>query len=436
MPAAQGQTLAVEAAAMRSVLPEAACGVYVRHRHTPSGGDTLTYYKGYRNADTTGLTGYVVKVQGRGYNGQVETVAGIGLDGRIAGLKVISQKETPGLGDKIVQVKSSKTGNPGPSRLAVTIDAPAGRGRCWWSRSGTRNLWPSLEKAAAAGDTALVAAARAARPCGARHCRALGLCDRVRRCRQARRTVARGGRALVAAAIPGQERRAAGALQAEGRRLNPGNIRRYDIKPRGRRAAQGCRHKAWAGGRRLRGEIQVRSECGLTEGVVDGGAGVLIWPSPLGRPWCIDLSSERVRRRSGRGVGARGRGPGDGGNAGTGPGRPALAAGLAAGVGVADPRDHSAGTPLAGAGRAPGVVLAGGHRQRPGTGPAARCLGRCSVSRRRWPCWRGSGSASIWRRFPGRCGALRSALIAAGLISMAFMGFSGMIGRCDWVSAD
>lgn len=156
-PAPQGQTLAGESAAMRSVLPEAGCGVYVRYRHVPASGDTLTYYKGYRNADTTGLAGYVVKVRGRGYSGQVETVAGVDVYGRIVGVKVISHRETPGLGDKIAQVKSVKTGNPGPARIAITFDQPAGASRCLVVEIKDAAALALLEKAAASGDTALVA---------------------------------------------------------------------------------------------------------------------------------------------------------------------------------------------------------------------------------------------------------------------------------------
>jgi Na+-translocating ferredoxin:NAD+ oxidoreductase RnfG subunit len=156
-PAAQGQALAGELDAMRSVLPDAGCGVYVRHRHAQPGGDTLTYCRGYRNADTTGLTGYVVRVRGRGYNGQVETVAGVDVSGRIVGLKVVSQRETPGLGEKIAQVKPTKSGNPGPARIAITFDGPAGESRCLVVGIRDAAALALLEKAAAGGDTAQAA---------------------------------------------------------------------------------------------------------------------------------------------------------------------------------------------------------------------------------------------------------------------------------------
>ena len=40
-------------------------------------------------------------VLARGYNGTIKLLVGIKVDGRIAGVRVISHRETPGLGDKI-----------------------------------------------------------------------------------------------------------------------------------------------------------------------------------------------------------------------------------------------------------------------------------------------------------------------------------------------
>jgi electron transport complex protein RnfG len=45
-------------------------------------------------------------VVAKGYNGAIRLVVGIREDGRLAGVRVLSQKETPGLGDKIDIQKS------------------------------------------------------------------------------------------------------------------------------------------------------------------------------------------------------------------------------------------------------------------------------------------------------------------------------------------
>jgi len=45
--------------------------------------------------------GYVAKVASSGYGGDIVFIAGITIEGKIAGLKIIDAKETPGLGDKI-----------------------------------------------------------------------------------------------------------------------------------------------------------------------------------------------------------------------------------------------------------------------------------------------------------------------------------------------
>jgi electron transport complex protein RnfG len=48
-------------------------------------------------------TGAVVRVEPRGYGGAVETLAGVGLDGRVTGVVITSLKETPGLGLKATE---------------------------------------------------------------------------------------------------------------------------------------------------------------------------------------------------------------------------------------------------------------------------------------------------------------------------------------------
>jgi Na+-translocating ferredoxin:NAD+ oxidoreductase subunit G len=51
----------------------------------------------------TSLVGYTIKVVPKGYNGNLEIVVGISLAGKVEGIKIIAQNETPGLGANSVK---------------------------------------------------------------------------------------------------------------------------------------------------------------------------------------------------------------------------------------------------------------------------------------------------------------------------------------------
>ena len=65
-----------------------------------------------------------------GYNGKIKLLVGIAFDGRLTGVRVISHKETPGLGDKIdtkkadwiLNFKSLSLSNPDESKWKVKKD--------------------------------------------------------------------------------------------------------------------------------------------------------------------------------------------------------------------------------------------------------------------------------------------------------------------------
>lgn len=59
----------------------------------------LQYTAGF--AENGELAGIVVNVAPKGYAGPIEMVLGLKADGSIAGVKILSQKETPGLGTKL-----------------------------------------------------------------------------------------------------------------------------------------------------------------------------------------------------------------------------------------------------------------------------------------------------------------------------------------------
>lgn len=58
----------------------------------------LTFIPAYKDTEKVG---YVVAVTGNGYGGDINMMLGIDLEGKVAGLNIISAQETPGLGDKI-----------------------------------------------------------------------------------------------------------------------------------------------------------------------------------------------------------------------------------------------------------------------------------------------------------------------------------------------
>ncbi len=63
---------------------------------------TPEIYSLYKVLDGDGkMAGLVVVSAAKGYSGEVEIMTGITLDGKLSGIKVISDNETPGLGKKV-----------------------------------------------------------------------------------------------------------------------------------------------------------------------------------------------------------------------------------------------------------------------------------------------------------------------------------------------
>ena len=60
--------------------------------------EEIVYYKAYAKEDSSQLIGYAFKSEGNGYSSLIETMVGIDTSGKITHIKIISQKETPGLG--------------------------------------------------------------------------------------------------------------------------------------------------------------------------------------------------------------------------------------------------------------------------------------------------------------------------------------------------
>ncbi len=91
--------------ALLEVLPQAK--VFEPVIKTQSG--DVWYYAGYESKDKKNIAGYACIAEGKGYSSTISTMVGITPDGTITGVKVISQKETPGLGAKIEEVDSGRS---------------------------------------------------------------------------------------------------------------------------------------------------------------------------------------------------------------------------------------------------------------------------------------------------------------------------------------
>ena len=147
--------------ARRIALPQAACGVFVEEN-----ADGFVYYRGYSHPDTTGFVGYVVTASGKGYSSTIETVVGVDPSGKITGLRITNQQETPGLGTRIQEVLSTRTvadaiaemvGHGQPQRVCVEVPVDTTKVCLDVTLRDTEGC-TSLEKAVAEKDTAGVVA--------------------------------------------------------------------------------------------------------------------------------------------------------------------------------------------------------------------------------------------------------------------------------------
>ena len=91
--------------ALTNVLPDCEQGVIV-----PVEWDNqIHYYLGYTHADTTDLKGVAFQALSPGYSSTIKTMVGMDTTGRIFSICVLSQKETPGLGTRVQEIKSGDT---------------------------------------------------------------------------------------------------------------------------------------------------------------------------------------------------------------------------------------------------------------------------------------------------------------------------------------
>lgn len=72
-------------------------------------GRPFVYFTAYSDESRSELLGYAFSAYGKGYSSTIETVVGVVPDGSICGIKIVDQKETPGLGAKVQEVSSENT---------------------------------------------------------------------------------------------------------------------------------------------------------------------------------------------------------------------------------------------------------------------------------------------------------------------------------------
>jgi electron transport complex protein RnfG len=91
-------------------------------------GQTITVYRARMGAEPAAAIFRLAATDG--YNGDINLLIGINLDGSLTGVRVLSHKETPGLGDPIetsrsnwiLQFSGRSLSNPGKNGWAVKID--------------------------------------------------------------------------------------------------------------------------------------------------------------------------------------------------------------------------------------------------------------------------------------------------------------------------
>jgi electron transport complex protein RnfG len=67
--------------------------------------DTVKYYIGYKDSTKKDIAGYAFIAKEMGYSSEIETMVGVDTTGKILGIKIMQQLETPGLGSKVEEVK-------------------------------------------------------------------------------------------------------------------------------------------------------------------------------------------------------------------------------------------------------------------------------------------------------------------------------------------
>jgi len=91
----------------------------------------FTYWIGYRDTGRKQPGGYIFIAYGKGYQSTIETMIGVDINSTIIGVKVLFQQETPGMGDKIEEIRAGEEdpwfihqfiGKSASDNIAITND--------------------------------------------------------------------------------------------------------------------------------------------------------------------------------------------------------------------------------------------------------------------------------------------------------------------------
>jgi electron transport complex protein RnfG len=99
-PRIEEQKRLATALALTTALPAAANGLI----EPDSTSQSFQFYRGYRDSSRQQLVGYAFLAKENGYSSEIETMVGVDTTGKIVGIKILRQLETPGLGTKIEEV--------------------------------------------------------------------------------------------------------------------------------------------------------------------------------------------------------------------------------------------------------------------------------------------------------------------------------------------
>lgn len=98
---------ATENSARLEVLPGMNGGFEFKGNLTVDGRE-FPWWIGYKDDAKKEPGGYVFTAKGKGYSSVVETMVGVGIDGKITGDKILAQQETPGLGTKVLESRPNE----------------------------------------------------------------------------------------------------------------------------------------------------------------------------------------------------------------------------------------------------------------------------------------------------------------------------------------
>ncbi len=124
---------------MKELLPDADEFKVVEN---PAIGDVEGVEEAYEALKGGSTVGYAVKTTTKGYGGDVVIITGINSDGTVAGMKVASQSETPGLGSKITEegFYGQFAGKSAAGELGLGTDVEAISGATVSSKAATAGV--------------------------------------------------------------------------------------------------------------------------------------------------------------------------------------------------------------------------------------------------------------------------------------------------------